>query len=226
MKSISRSLATVVAIAMVLVSGCMMPMSPVRSTGQTDIMLPPPVTAGGMSLSEALAERRSIRAFADKPVSMKQLSQLCWAAQGITDRQHGKRTAPSALALYAINIYVVDKDGLYEYLPGPHALRPVGIPQAMDNLRATCWQTSVGVTPLCMVVTMDVERLKPRCGNKAERYSLLEAGHVTQNVLLEATALGLASVPVGGADEASVKKALDLPAAYRPVYLLPIGYPK
>jgi SagB-type dehydrogenase family enzyme len=215
-----------IVVAAMFAGGCLGPAPAGEQATSTDIVLPPPTVRGGMPLAEALARRRSIRAFADKPVSMKQTSQLCWAAQGITDPQHGKRTAPSALALYAIDVYVVNKDGLYEYLPGPHALRPMGVPQAMGNLRSTCWPSSVAVTPLCMVVTMDVDRLKPRCGDKAERYSLLEAGHVTQNVLLEATALGLASVPVGGIDEARVKKALNLPGACRPVYLLPIGYPK
>jgi nitroreductase len=79
---------------------------------------------------------------------------------------------------------------------------------------------------VCLILAIDIEHMKRRCGDKAEQYSLLEAGHVAQNVLLQATALGLASVPVGGLDEKKVAAALKLPAGTRPVYLLPVGYPK
>jgi SagB-type dehydrogenase family enzyme len=222
----TRLMMSMTIVAALFAGGCLGLNPSAEKVAQTDVLLPPPATNGGMSLAEAMATRRSSRALADKPVTVEQLSQVCWAAQGITDQQSGKRTAPSALAQYAITVYVVKKDGCYEYLPAPHALRPMAGPEALGSLRGACWQPSVASAPVCLVLAMDVERLVPRCGKKAEQYSLLEAGHVAQNVLLQATALGLASVPVGGADEAAVIKALALPAPKRPVYLLPIGYNK
>jgi SagB-type dehydrogenase family enzyme len=212
--------------ATMTLAGCMGPFAPPQRVTQNDVVLPPPSTTDGMALTEALAKRRSVRSFSDKPVAMEQISQLCWAAQGITDPASGKRTAPSAMALYAVNVYLVNKDGCYEYLPALNALRPMTGTGALASLRSACWQPSVGSAPVCLVITVDVERLKPRCGKMAEQYSLLEAGHVAQNILLQATALGLASVPVGGADEAAIAKALTIPAPQRAVYLLPVGYQK
>lgn len=86
-------------------------------------------------------------------------------------------------------------------------------------------QPSVRSAPICLVVAMDVARLTAKFKEHAERYCLLEAGHIAQNVLLQATALGLAGVPVGGADETKTSAALKLPERLRPVYLLPVGYP-
>ncbi len=224
----TRLITSVIIVAAILAGGCTEPLFPTQrpAAALTDTVLPPPSTSGGMSLAKAMADRRSVRSFANKPVAMEQVSQLCWAAQGITDQQSGKRTAPSAMAQYAVNLYVVNKEGCYEYLPGPHALRSMSGPEAMGQLRGACWQPSVGSAPLCLIITIDVERMKPRCGKMSEQYSLLEAGHVAQNVLLQATALELASVPVGGFDANAVGKAMKIPAPQRAVYLLPIGVKK
>ena len=84
------------------------------STAPADIQLPSPAQAGGMSLTEALAKRRTVRAFSPQPVSAQQVAQLCWAAQGITEPQRGLRTAPSALAQYPMTVFVVDHTGVLE----------------------------------------------------------------------------------------------------------------
>lgn len=189
-----------------------------------DIQLSGPQISGGMSLAEALATRRSQRSFQDRPLSREQVSQLCWAAQGVTDKERGKRTAPSALALYPMHVFVVDGSGAYEYLPREHGLRGMDLEDALGRLRAAAGQASVASAPLSMVIAMEPAILEEKCGANAERYSLLEAGHVAQNVLLQATALGLASVPVGGMNEEKITEALKLPAGVRPVYLLPLGY--
>jgi SagB-type dehydrogenase family enzyme len=178
-----------------------------------------------MALTEALAKRRSARSFQNKPLSRDQVSQLCWAAQGITDRQSGKRTAPSAHALYAMHVFIVDTDGAFEYRPEDHSLQKMTVEDAFARLRTAAGQDSVKSAPACMVLAIEPDRLKTRCGEKAEQYSLLEAGHVAQNVLLQATALGLVSVPAGGIDERKVGEALNLPPGIRPVYALPIGSP-
>jgi len=87
-----------------------------------EIALPAPATTGGMSFTEAAAKRRSVREFAPGALSLEQISQLAWAAQGITEAGRGLRTAPSAGALYPLELYLVTKDGLFHYLPQGHKL--------------------------------------------------------------------------------------------------------
>jgi SagB-type dehydrogenase family enzyme len=198
----------------------------VETGGQTEIRLPAPKTTGGMTLNEALAKRRSHKSIAPGDVMTGHVSQLCWAAQGITEPKKGLRTAPSAHALYAITVYLIDETGLYEYVPEGHLLRRLREGDMLARLRAAVKQSSVETAPVCLVLTMNVERLAARDGKKAERFCLLEAGHVAQNVLLQVTALGLVSVPAGGIDEGKVKAALKLPENQRAVYALPIGYAK
>ncbi len=189
--------------------------------------LPAPQTAGGLSVAAALAKRRSHREFAARLLSLEQVSQLCWAAQGITDREQGLRAAPSAGALYPITLFLVDAQGVYEYEPHGHALRCVRTGDLRGKLQAAAWdQLCVGAAPLCLIFAMDVGRTAAKYGHRAERYCLLEAGHVAQNVLLQATALELVGVPVGAFKDAEVAALLDLPGNLRPVYLVPVGQPR
>lgn len=190
-----------------------------------DTALPAPKTRGGMALNEALVRRRSVREFADKPLSPGQVGQLCWAAQGITEPSRGLRTAPSAMAVYAVRLFVADNRGLHEYLPKGHLLRTLAEGDVASRARALCLNgPRAGSPPVVMVVCTDLSAMKARAGDRAERFALLEAGHATQNLLLQATALGLASVPVGGVDEARTADALGLPAGLGAAYLVPIGY--
>jgi SagB-type dehydrogenase family enzyme len=191
------------------------------------IRLPAPRAEGGMALIEALTNRRSRREFSAKPLSLGEVAQLCWAAQGITDDVQGYRTAPSAGALYPITVFVVDGNGVCEYEPGRHLLRPALAGDLRGKLQAAALdQPCVGAAPLCLVLTMDVARTASKYGSRAECYCLLEAGHVAQNVLLQATALGLAGVPVGAFQDGRVAAILELPPSLRPVYLVPLGYPQ
>lgn len=189
------------------------------------VRLPPPKTQGGMAVAEALANRRSVREFSERLLTQEGIAQLCWAAQGITDKAAGFRTAPSAGALYPAVVFVVDASGAYEYEPAAHALRQViaGDPR-LDLHRASYDQRSVGTAPFCMVIAVDVSRTATKYGNRAERYCLIEAGHIAQNVLLQATADGLAGVSVGAFDDRKIAALLKLPPNLQPVYLLPIGY--
>ena len=188
--------------------------------------LPPPGTAGGMAVAEALARRRSVRVFADRPLSPAQVAQLCWAAQGVTDERHGYRTAPSAGALFPAAVLLVDSAGVHQYEPQQHALRRTVAGDLRQGLQAAALdQPSVGAAPVCMVIAMDEAASASKYGSRAERYCLLEAGHVAQNVLLQATAMGLGGVPVGAFEDRRVSTLLHLPPNLRPVYLLPLGYP-
>ncbi|MBN1436423.1 MAG: SagB/ThcOx family dehydrogenase, partial [Sedimentisphaerales bacterium] len=190
------------------------------------INFPEPMLESEMSVAEAIAARRSQRQFVDERLSVETVGQLCWAAQGITDERNGYRAAPSAGALYPITIYVVDRDGVYEYEPGEHRLRWVAGGDMRVELRAAAHnQMSVGTAPMCMVMAMDVDKMAARYADHAERYCLLEMGHIAQNVLLQATDLGLAGVPIGALDEDDVAEILDLREGLRPVYMLALGRP-
>lgn len=190
------------------------------------VPLPPPNTSGGMSLGEALTQRRSIRSFADTPLALKDLAQLCWAGQGITDQQRGFRTSPSAGALYPIELYMVTADGVRQYLPHEHAARW----HTHEDVRAAfqaaaLGQDAIGDAPVCFVVAAVPQRSARKYGTRASRYCMIEAGHVAQNILLQATALGLGGVPIGAYDDDAVAKVLKLPDDQSVLYLLPIGRP-
>jgi len=196
------------------------------SPGRTVRVLPPPRTEGGVSLEEAIAHRRSVRRFRDVPLTLDQIGQLCWAGQGITDKGRGFRAAPSAGALYPIELYLVTADGVDHYLPTAHALERVIRGDRRPALRrAALDQESVGQAPLCVVITAVTERTARKYGRRAERYVFLEAGHVAQNMLLQATVMKLAGVPVGAFDDEQVAAVLRLSSAHRVLYLVPFGRP-
>jgi SagB-type dehydrogenase family enzyme len=187
------------------------------------IALPAPSQSGGMTLTQALATRRSVRAYAPTPLTQAELSQILWAAQGITDKD-GRRTAPSAGAQYYLHVYVANANGFFEYLPKGHQLQKLADQDLRSKLSA---QQSVNQAPTVLLITGEYERTAQKYGpEKGPRFVNIETGHVAQNVLLQATAIGLSAVPVGGIDPKEVQKAASLPAQYSAIYLVPIGHAK
>jgi SagB-type dehydrogenase family enzyme len=198
------------------------PASTEGSSAANEIALPPPATAGKMSVEEALSKRRSVRKFSARDLTIEQIGQLAWAAQGITDQARGFRTAPSAVATYPLEIYLVKRDGIFRYIPRGHKLLRL----ATEDRRAElCGQASVREAPVDIVITGALQRATERFRARAERFVSLEAGHVAQNILLQAVALGLGSVPVGGYDERAVANVLKLPAGETALYIIPVGHP-
>ncbi|HUW85227.1 MAG TPA: SagB/ThcOx family dehydrogenase [Phycisphaerae bacterium] len=192
----------------------------------TTINLPKPKLTGEMSLEQAISQRRSVREFAQGPLTHEQLSQLCWAAQGITDARQGFRAAPSAGALYPLEIYLVTPDGLFRYKPAGHKLERLDTKDLRTPLyRAALEQAWIAGAPATMVITAVVQRTAAKYGDRAPRYCLLEAGHAAQNVLLQAVALGLGAVPVGAFEDQRVREVLHLPSDQNVFYLIPIGRP-
>lgn len=188
--------------------------------------LPPPV-AGKMALEDAIRQRRSVRQFEAKALTRQQVAQLCWAAQGITEKDRGLRAAPSAGALYPIELYVVTPDGVGHYRPREHALEPCVEGDRRPAVREAAGdQESIGQAGACFVIAAEIARTAKKYGQRAERYCLLEAGHVAQNLLLQATALGLGGVPIGAFDDDRVAEAIRLPSGQRVLYLVPIGHPR
>lgn len=190
------------------------------------IQLPDPATDSGVSVEQAMTRRRSIRHFTAEPPTPAEIGQLLWAAQGITDPS-GKRAAPSAGALGPLELYVVGPDGVFQYVPDGHHLVQRGKGDRRRALAsAAADQTYVGEAPLVIVVTGILARTAWKFGgDRAWRYVNLEAGHAAQNLMLQATAMGLGGVTVGAFDDNAVMDLLGLPADHRPLYLLPVGHP-
>ncbi len=191
------------------------------------IPLPSPILTGTLSLEEVLARRRSVRQFNDTPLTLAEVGQLLWAAQGLTD-ERGFRTAPSAGALYPLEVYVVTAEGIFHYEPAGHRLRPVGRGDLRRALQgAALGQEAVGQGAALFVIAAVYERTARKYGvERSPRYVHLEAGHATQNLLLEAVALGLGAVPIGAFDDEQVQQVLGLPADHKPLYLVPVGHPQ
>jgi len=189
--------------------------------------LPSPQLAGRLSLEEALQARRSVRSFTSEALTRAEVGQLLWAAQGLTDSA-GHRTAPSAGALYPLELDVVTADGVARYVPDEHGLVPRGATDLRAALqRAALEQPAVGEAPLIVVISGVVDRTSARYGaERAERYVALEAGHAAQNVLLQAVSLGLGAVPIGAFTDAEVRRLLGLADGEAPLYLIPVGHPR
>lgn len=205
-------------------------LSPQRSapTGRgTPEALPSPQLVGALSLEEALQARRSIRSFSTQMLTRAEIGQLLWAAQGVTDAA-GHRTAPSAGALYPLELDVVTQDGVARYTPAEHRLTWRTTTDIRPALRAAALdQSVVGEAPLIIIVSGVVERTATRYGTeRARRYVALEAGHAAQNILLQAVSLGLGAVPVGAFDNAAVRRILPLADEEAPLYLIPVGRPR
>lgn len=190
----------------------------------SSVKLPPPRQHGEISLEETLAKRRSLREFSSARLSWEQIGQLLWAAQGITSQSGGLRTAPSAGALYPLEMYVVVDSGVYHYQPAEHQLQRTLESNVRHELsRAALGQECVQDAPAVFVITGVLERTMGKYGERAQRYVHMEAGHAAQNVLLQATALGLGAVPVGAFNDERVESALKLPTEQNALYLIPVG---
>ncbi|MBU2026387.1 MAG: SagB/ThcOx family dehydrogenase [Proteobacteria bacterium] len=188
------------------------------------INLPSPAQKGKMSLEEALKKRESVRSFSSDPLTKEDLSQLLWAVQGIT-RNWGARTAPSAGALFPLEIYVVLKEGFFRYSPKGHNLVRIMQQDLRNTLsKAALGQNCIGEAPAVFVIAAVYERTSRKYGNRAERYVKMEAGHAGQNLLLQAVSLGLGAVPVGAFQDEQVRQALHLPVNHEPLYLIPVGW--
>ncbi len=190
------------------------------------ILLPEPNLTSDVSLEEALTSRRSVRRFSSKALELEQIGQLAWAGQGITDRESGFRTAPSAGAIYPITLYFATDEGLFVYDPAEHSLEEVFRGDLRGRLTAAALrQNAVAQAGCDCVIAGSVRKVAAKYGSQARRYILLEAGHVAQNILLQATALDLAAVPIGGFDIKAVGRVCRLDNQAEPLYIIAVGYP-
>lgn len=191
--------------------------------------LPPPAADGSVSVEKAIGQRRSIREYSTAPVELAHVSQLLWAAGGVTSKR-GLRSAPSAGALYPLEFYAVAGSvkglaaGVYKYDCAAHALVKAFEGDARPAVYSACLgQAAVKNAPLLIVISAVYSRTSVKYGARAERYVHMEAGHAAQNICLQCVPLGAATVPVGAFDDGAVRKALGMPESEIPLYVMPIG---
>lgn len=203
----------------------------VVAPAQQEVPLPKPAESA-MTLTKALQTRRSVREFSPSPISLADVTTLLWAAQGVTS-DSGGRTAPSAGALYPLEIYIVAAKveglapGVYRYRPAANALHLVASGDRITSLSAAALgQQSAGQAPAVIAISAEYSRTTRKYGDRGVRYAMMEAGHAAQNVCLQTVALGLGTVTVGAFDDEAVKAVLMLPRSETPLYLMPIGKPR
>jgi len=186
----------------------------------------PPDLHGGMSVEQAIAARRTRREFAPTPLPRVELLQLAWAAQGVTEPRTGLRAAPSAGAIHPLELYFVTAAGVLHYRPATNDFEPRGAQDLRGPLaEAALGQSAVRLAPCVIVIAAVTERTRQKYGARATRYVAIEAGHVGQNLLLEATSRGLVGGPIGSFDDARVSAVLGLAPGEDPLYLITVGYP-
>ena len=191
------------------------------------ISLPTPKSVGTISLEETLYRRRSERTFGPHQLTNDQISQLLWATQGITDQTWGFRTAPSSGSCYPLEIYLAKNDGIFHYIPQSGLLEQLDkVDQRLSLVRASLGQAFIGDAPAVFIIAVSFEKSAEKYGRRSERYVHMEAGHAAQNLLLQATALGLNACPVGSFWDNAAARALNLPPDLEPRYLIPVGYAK
>ena len=192
------------------------------------VSLPRPEYSG-VTVEQALRERRSIRQYKRDSLPLETVSQLLWSAQVITD-PHGWRTAPSAGALYPLEVYVVAgavgglSPGIYKYLSRQHALKHIAEGDIRPSLAtASLQQTFIGDAPVILVISAVFERTTRIYGERGVSYVYMDTGHACQNVHLQAVSMGLGTVVLGAFRDEDVKRLVRMPDEEIPVALMPVG---
>lgn len=191
------------------------------------VKLPEPKYSSKISVEEALKNRRSVRSYKNKPLTLEDVSQLLWSAQGKT-AEWGGRTAPSAGATYPLDTYLVCSKvnglsaGVYKYAPDEHSLEMIKEKDVRADLAGAAWgQGFIAKAPITIVLAAIYRRTTGRYGDRGIRYVHMEAGHCGQNIHLQCETMGLGTVMVGAFNDERVKEILGIKA--EPLYIIPIG---
>jgi SagB-type dehydrogenase family enzyme len=193
------------------------------------IVLPNPSLDGKVSVEKAIQQRRTIRDFKETPLSIPHLAQLLWAAQGITDPKGVGRSAPPVVLRYPLDIYViVGKRRLiglgrsYHYALENHSISSMNKKDLRRRLAASLGQMWMAEL-VCLSSHRSTRGLPGRYGDRI-RYAQIEAGHVRQNLFLQAEALGLGAGIVGAFNDTEVVKVMGIPREHEPLLIMPVGY--
>lgn len=202
---------------------------PVKEFKPETIKLPDPLNESTTSIEKALLKRRSVRSYKDSPLRLSEVSQLLWAAQGITSPR-GLRTAPSAGALYPLEVYVVAgnvdglPEGVYHYRPDNHEVALVVTGDKRGELcQAALGQTSVKNAPAVIVFSAVYERTSMKYGERGTQYVHMEIGHAAQNVFLQAVSLEMGTVVIGAFYDDAVREVMKMTEREQPLYIMPVG---
>lgn len=194
------------------------------------IILPKPKERGGVSVEQAILNRRSVRDYKEEALTMEEISQILWASQGITAPGWGGRAVPSAGALYPLEVYLVVRKsenlepGIYHYLPDGHKIKMVLEKDISGSLaRAALGQVFIKEAPINIVISAVFSRTTSKYGDRGIQYVYMEAGHASQNIYLQVESLGLGTVSVGAFNDEEVKNILNLSENEAPLYIMPIG---
>ncbi|NPE29529.1 SagB/ThcOx family dehydrogenase [Methanococcoides sp. SA1] len=196
----------------------------------TELQLPDPVLAGNISIEQTLAQRRSIRSYSNNTLSLSNVSQILWAAQGMTQDMFF-RTAPSAGAFYPLEVNLIAGNvrglniGVYRYVPARHSLIRICDGERRDEIcNASLSQPHIRDAAAVVVITADYSRTTVKYGTRGIRYVHIEAGCAAENICLQGMSLGIGTCVTGAFDDAKVASILKLPANEEPLLILPIGY--
>lgn len=207
------------------------PVKEIVLTEKSTFALPPPRLKGSLSVEQAIHQRRSLRQYASLSPDLKLISQILWAAQGITGTEYPFRASPSAGATYPLDFYLFCgpasglMPGAYRYIPKGHQLLSVLEGDIRDRLcEAGLNQGCIKAAPISIVITATFSRITQRYGDRGILYAYMEAGHAAQNILLQAEAMGLGGVPIGAFQAADVAQILSLTDEETPIYLVSLGY--
>lgn len=176
---------------------------------------------GGLPLMQALENRQSDREFSDKKLSLQELSDLVWAANGVNRPESGKRTAPSAMNRQDIEVYVCLPEGAYRYDAKAHVLNRVTTADLRPAVAGG--QDFVKQAPVCLVLVSDVSLFG---GDEQHRLltGAVDAGIVSQNIAVFCAATGLATVPRMSMDQEKLRKELKLTKDQHPMLNHPVGF--
>lgn len=247
-KRFGLPVATVVAVILIVVIAFSFKNNPVeeRQLSQnqpTPTVLPPnilplpsPDSRSNTSVEAALKSRRTRRDIKPDELSLKQVGQMLWAAQGVTTNWGG-RTAPSAKSTYPLSVYLITynveklESGLYKYIPGDrvpaHQITPLKLADFKSSVFAITNQSSTKDPAAIIVITGDMQKMADAYGGeKHDKEVYLEAGHATENLYLQAESLKLGLVAISSFDEIKIRNLLSIPANETIIYLVPFGYPK
>ena len=193
------------------------------------INLPAPCLESDFSVEQAIHSRRSVREFSDKPLSLAEISQLLWSAQGITDNERF-RSAPSAGALYPLVLYLVAgnvtglKPGTYQYSPDGHKLHHIKEGDSRMELATAAYkQLWIKDSAIMLIFSAIETKASWKYGQWSSRYIHIEVGHSAQNVFLQVQSLGFDAAVVGALDDARIKEILNLSTEEQVLYLMPVG---
>ena len=188
---------------------------------------------GTVSLEKTIKVRRTIRSFTSQQLTLEQFSQLLWAAYGITEDRGYKRAAASGGACYPMDIYALVGEagikgmdaGIYHYEPMGHRVSLVSEGDLREEVaRASLGQMWMATPPLSLIICAEYARITSRYGNRGVRYAMIEAGHMGQNIFLQAEALGLGAGIVGAFQDEAVIQVMGTPPSHEPLLIMPVGY--